>query len=134
MAAPTEVYEYGVNNSSLVDEPSSSPVILVDTLTISFTRNEELFQNVNGSTTRARYTDPTATFDFAGKIRTESGLATQHPGTLTSSLANFQDPINGFDPDAGIILFKDPSRELDRTTDFIGYSWQNLHLPFVEVA
>ena len=133
MALPQEVYEYGTSNSPLVDEADPTPAFLVDSLTINVTRTKNEFQNAEGTTTRVKYTDPKATLEFQGKIALESDLCVQHPGTLVTSLANYQSTLHGMDPSEGILVYEDPSRSLSEDQDYVGLSFTVAHYPFISV-
>ena len=131
MALPSEVLEHGTFSGGVVNEPTLSPVILVDSLTMNFTREEERRRNMNGTTTYVKYTDPTAELQLTGKISNDSGLANQEAGSSISSLANFSSTLHGIDPSEGTIIYKDPSRELSAENDFATLSFTSLYLPFV---
>lgn len=115
--------------SDLVDEPD----ILVQSLTITPARETKLYKGPNKATQGIMLTDPTITFAFKGIISAVAGLADQHPGTVIADLANFQDSIHGFDPDDGVILYQDPSRELSQE-DPAMVSFTAIQYPFVAAA
>ena len=113
----------------LVDEPN----MLVQNLSIKATREEKMFKGANKATQGVLETDPKLTFEFKAIISEFSGLSDQHPGTAVTELANFSAAIHGFDPGEGILIYKDPSRDLDNENpDMVNFSV--LHLPFVEAA
>ena len=114
--------------ASLVDEPN----ILIQSLTITPSRDEKYYK---GAATRAdegvSLTNPSLTFAFKAYVSAESGLAVQHPGTQVTELANFAAVIHGFDPAQGMMLYKDPSRELTiEDPDMVNFTV--VHKPFIE--
>lgn len=116
--------------ASLVDEPN----ILIQSLTITPSREEKFYK---GATTRAdegvSLTNPSLSFAFKAYVSAEAGLAVQHPGTQVTELANFAAVIHGFDPSQGMMLYKDPSRELTiEDPDMINFTV--VHKPFIEPA
>lgn len=128
----TAIIQWGSlpETASLVDEAN----ILIQSLTITPKREEKRYK---GASTRATegisLTDPTLTFAFKAYVATETGLAIQHPGTQVTELANFAAAIHGFDPTQGMMIYKDPSRELTiEDPDMISFTVE--HLPFVEPA
>lgn len=114
----------------LVDEPN----LLVQNLSIAGAREKKLFK---GATTKATagilLTDPTLTFSFQAIVSEFAGLADQHPGTAVTELANFADEIHGFDPEEGILLYEEPTRELS-IEDPAQVNFTVTHYPFVEPA
>jgi hypothetical protein len=109
MPAIDAIIEYGeISAQSMVDEPS----MLVQSLKITATRDK---QSWKGATTLAinalRYTNPMISFAFNALVSEIAGMCNQHPGTLVTELANFAGNIYEFDPDEGIMVFEDPSRD-----------------------
>lgn len=110
----------------LVDEPN----MLVQSLAIKAERDEKMFKGANKATQGVLETDPKLTFAFKAVISDFAGLTDQMPGTAVTELANFAAAIHGFDPTAGVLIYKDPSRDLDNENpDMVSFSV--LHLPFV---
>lgn len=117
------------DTDGLVDEPD----MLVQSLSIKATREEKMFKGANKATQGVLETDPKLTFEFKAIVSEYLGLCNQNPGTAVTELANFAGSIHGFDPADGIMIYKDPSRDLDlENPDMINFSV--LHLPFVEPA
>lgn len=114
----------------LVDEPN----LLVQSLTISATREEKLYK---GATTKATQgillIDPRLSFAFKAIISEFAGLADEHPGEAVTGLLNFADAIHGFDPEEGILVYKEPSRDLS-IEDPAMTNFTVEHFPFVEPA
>ena len=78
-----------------------------------------------------QYTDPTIVFAFKAFISAAAGLAIAHPGSQVTELANFAAARHGFDPEQGIMVYEDPSDELDNENpDAI--SFNVVGYPFVE--
>ena len=114
---------------SLVDEPN----MLVQSLSIKGQREEKMFKGANKATQGVLETDPKLTFEFKAIISEYAGLCEQNPGTQCTELANFAADIHGFDPTEGMMIYKDPSRDLDtENPDMLSFTV--LHLPFVEPA
>jgi len=92
--------------------------ILVNSLTVSATREKKVFKGTNGSTAGLRFQDPLLTFDFDGYLAAlgaddpEDSIAHAHPGTSVGAIANYTGAIYGFDPADGILVLEDPSRQL----------------------
>ena len=117
----------GAPAGTLVDEPD----MLVTSLTITPQRTEGRYRGANKATQFVTETDPILDFQFSAIIGAFSGLCDQEPGTAVASLDNFSDEIHGFDPTDGMLIFRDPSRELssDETPDSITFTVT--HFPFV---
>lgn len=111
MPAIDAIIQYGENieNSALVDEP----FLLVQSLKITPSREKQTWKRANTlAISMIRYTNPMITFAFNAIVSEINGFANQHPGTLVVSLANFAGNVYEFDPDEGIMVFEDPSRDL----------------------
>ena len=69
----------------------STPDILVQSLTVSATREEKEYRNSDGNVFALQYRNPTISFAFDGYITTKSGsgLANLEPGKRVIALANF---------------------------------------------
>ena len=106
---------------------------MVQSLTITPQRTKRTYQGGNGATFAVRLTDPLISFQFRGYISAYSGLADQHPGSEVVSLANFDAAIHGFDPSDGVMVYEDPSRELD-TENPAQASFSVFQYPFVAAA
>jgi len=115
---------------TLVDEPD----VLIQSLTITPAREEKYYK---GAASRAdegvSLTNPSLTFAYKAYVSTEAGFAIQHPGTQVTELANFASAKFGFDPTQGMMIYKDPSRELTiEDPDMVNFSV--VHKPFIEPA
>ena len=124
MPAVAALIQHGnIPSSTLLDESNSStPDILVQSLTITAARDEKAYLNASGTTFGLEYRNPTITFAFDGYLSNKTlGLANQHPGTEVTTLANFTVLTYGFDPNDGTMIFMDPNRtetntEMAKTT------------------
>jgi len=116
-----------------IDSPVDEPNILVNSLTITPSREKKTYKGESNSTVGLTFTDPLLTFAFDGYIKTNAGFADQHPGTAVASLANFDASTFGFDPADGVMVYEDPSREC--TTEEIAKAKFNVvQYPFVVTA
>lgn len=123
----TEIITHGtLPDIELVDEPN----VLVNSLSVTPTRDKQEIKGSKGEVKAVRYSNPTITFAFDGYISTLAGLADEHPGTAVASLLNFQDPIHGFDPVDGVMVYEDPSRDLS-TEDLAKVKFNIIQYPFV---
>lgn len=123
----TEIITHGtLPDIELVDEPN----VLVNSLSITPTRDKQEIKGGSGEVKALRYTNPTITFAFDGYISTLAGLADEHPGTAVASLLNFQDPVHGFDPADGVMVYEDPTRDLS-TEDLAKVKFNIIQYPFV---
>lgn len=110
----------------IVDEPS----LLVQNLTISPTREKKDYKGGNKAVQGLQYTNPLISFAFKCIISEDSELAAAHPGTAVTDLANFAAAIHGFDPGQGIMVYEDPTRDLDtENPDMVNFTVVNY--PFV---
>jgi hypothetical protein len=134
MASVPALIQYGdIPNSSLFDESNPvTPDILVQSLTVSATRDEKTYLNAQGTTFALEYRNPTITFAFDGYITTKSGdgLANKHPGTEVLTLANFTIDTFGFSPADGTMIFMDPSR-VETNTEMAKTTFSVKQFPFV---
>ena len=111
--------------------PVDEPAVLVQSLTITPGREKKEFKGTNKATAALQYTNPQLTFAFKAFISTETGLAIAHPGSQVTELANYAGAIHGFDPEQGIMIYEDPSRDLDlENPDSINFNV--VSYPFVE--
>ena len=130
MPTPAAMIQYGeLPEGGLVDEPN----LLVQSLTISPQRTKRTFQGGNGATFAVQFRDPQISFAFRGYIQAYAGMGDAHPGSEIAELANFDDTIHGFDPADGVMVFEEPSRELD-TENPAQLSATVVQYPFVEAA
>lgn len=116
------------DTATMLDEPN----VLIQSLTITPAREEKAYK---GAATQAdegiRFTNPSLTFAFKAYVSAESGFATQHPGTQVDELANFAAVKFDFDPTQGMMIYKDPSRELTiEDPDMVNFTV--VHKPFIE--
>jgi hypothetical protein len=111
--------------------PIDEPALLIQSLTITPAREKKVFKGPNKATQVLQYTDPTISFAFKAYISEETGLAVAHPGTQVTELANFAGAVHGFEPEQGIMVYEDPSRDLDNENpDAINFTVTSY--PFVE--
>src|SRR5688572_22449152 len=113
----------------LVDEPN----LLVQSLTMTPARTKRTYEGGNGATFAVRLTNPLLTFNFRGYISAYAGLADAEPGSEVTDLANYEGTIHGFDPADGVMVYEDPSRELD-TENPAQVTFNVVQYPFVEAA
>lgn len=111
--------------------PVDEPNLLVQSLTISPAREKKAYKGPNKATGALQYTDPIITFAFKAYISAAAGLAIAHPGSLVTELANFAAARHGFDPEQGIMVYEDPSDELDNENPD-SVSFNVVGYPFVE--
>lgn len=113
----------------IIDEPN----LLVQSLTITPRREKKAYKGGSKATTGLLYTDPQISFAYKAIISEESGLAVGHPGSEVTSLTNFASARYGFDPADGILVFEDPSVELDQENpDMISFTVVNY--PFIAAS
>jgi hypothetical protein len=93
------------NDVSLIDEPD----MLVQSLTVTPSREKKEYKGANGAVQGIEYKNPLITLAFNAFISDRVNLCDQHPGTTVASLANFSAARFGFDPSDGIMVFEDPS-------------------------
>ena len=126
--AITAILQYGTlpDNGTLVDEAD----LLVQSLTISATREKKAYKGTNRATQGLSYTDPTITFAFKAYLGAlNSDLGTGHPGEEVTSLANATGERHGFDS-SGTKIYEDPSTELtNEDADMV--SFNIVQYPFV---
>lgn len=110
MPAIDAIIQYGeISEQSMVDEPS----MLVQSLKITPSREKQSWKSATTLAISAlRYTNPMISFQFNALVSENSAMCNQHPGTLVVELLNFAGNIFQFDPDEGILVFEDPSRDL----------------------
>jgi hypothetical protein len=121
------IIKYGdISELGLIDEPD----LLVQSLTITPSREKQSWKGANLATRALRYTDPILTFAFTAIISAATGLANQHPGTSVADLLNFPGNIYQFDPERGIMVFEDPSRSLTLENE-AETSFNVVHYPFI---
>jgi hypothetical protein len=121
------IIKYGyISDLGLIDEPD----LLVQSLTITPTREKQNWKGANLATRALRYTDPILTFAFTAIISAVTGFANQHPGTSVADLLNFSGNVYQFDPERGIMVFEDPSRSLTLENE-PETSFNVVHYPFI---
>jgi hypothetical protein len=124
MAAVAAIIPYGnIPTSSLKDESNSvTPEILVQSLTVSASREEKEYRNSSGAIFALEFRNPTISFAFDGYITNKTGaLSNGQPGERVTTLANFTTDTFGFDPTDGVMIYMEPSRsetneEIAKTT------------------
>jgi hypothetical protein len=115
------------NDVSLLDEPD----MLVQSLTITPSREKKEYKGANGAVQGLEYKNPLMSFAFESYISERTGLCDQHPGTTVATLTNFAAARFGFDPTDGIMVFEDPSTT-QNLEDPETISFTIVHYPFVE--
>jgi hypothetical protein len=114
-----------------IDVPVDEPNILVNSLGRKAERkNKEYMGATTKAVERVREYDPRLTLSFDGWVSALAGLAVQHPGTSVASLLNFQDPIHEFDPDDGVMIYRDPE-DAGEIEEMLKIKFDVVHLPFV---
>jgi hypothetical protein len=114
MAAPTAVLTHG-SAIDLVDEPSVSSVIQVESFTFTGNRDERQSKNYDGSVFRIQKRNPHAKIALKGYQNGSglgSGISIQEAGTEIASLSNFAATRHGCDNAVGAILLDSISDEL----------------------
>ncbi len=114
-------------NVEIINEPN----MLVQDLVITPQREEKRYKGGNKATNALQYTDPTLVFGFKAIVSELAGLSDQHPGTVVTDLLNFTAAIHGFEPTQGILVYKDPSRQLN-TEDPLMLDFTVEQFPFVD--
>ena len=133
MPSVAAIIEYGtIPASELADESNSStPDVLVQSLTKSATRTMKDFKNAAGATFGIQYRDPKLSLSFDGYIaNTTTGLANQEPGTEVATLANFTADTFGFTPGDGTMVFENPVRT-ESNEDMAKMTFDVVQYPFV---
>lgn len=121
------IIRYGdISELGLLDEPD----LLVQSLTITPSREKQEWKGVNLAARALRYTNPLLTFAFTAVMTTATGLANQHPGTAVSDLLNFAGNVYQFDSERGIMVYEDPSRSLTLENE-PEVSFNVVHYPFI---
>ena len=114
---------------TLVDEAD----VLVQSLTVTPSREEKYFKGTNRADQGYSATNPKLTFAYKAIVSEYAGFADQHPGTAVAELANFAAAKFGFDPTQGMMIYKDPSLDLDNDNpDMVNFTVE--HNPFIEPA
>ena len=126
MPAVAAIIEHGsIPTASLTDETS----LLVQSVTISGTRESKEYMNASGAVQGVEERNPKITFTFDAYITEYSGLATYEPGQEVTALANFSTAKLGFSPGDGTMIFRDPTiTESNSEAAKIGFSV--VQLPF----
>jgi hypothetical protein len=113
--------------------PVDEANILIQSITITPAREKKAFKGPNKATQGLQYTDPTISFSIKAIISGSGGLATQHPGTAVTELANFSAAVHGFDPEQGTMVYEDPTDDLNNEDpDMVNFTV--VSYPFVETA
>jgi hypothetical protein len=124
------IYEYGdLSDVPLKDEPD----MLIQSLTITPSREKQSWKGANLAIRALRYTNPILTFAFTAIIVDPTGLCNQHPGTQVTSLLNYVGNVYQFDPNQGILVYEDPSREMSLENP-AECQFSVVQYPFVGVA
>ena len=129
MSATQCIIQHGTLGT--IDCPVDEPNILVNSLTLTPSREKKEYKKGKGCVGALRFQNPILSFGFDGYIQNLAGLADQHPGTAVNSLANYQAPTYGFDPGDGVMVYEDPSRECTNE-DLAKAKLNVVQYPFVE--
>jgi len=116
-------------DGTLLDEAN----LLVESLTVTPSREEKTYKGPNRSVRGISLTNPTLAFAFKARVGAYAGLAVQHPGTQVTELANFAAVRRGYDPAQGMMVLGDISDE-SNNEDPDMVSFTVTHWPFVEPA
>lgn len=134
MAAPASVIIHGTDASGdLLDEPSNTPSVLVESLTFKFTRERIEYRNRNKAFRKLKYVNPLLVMSFAGFLTSaaaSNNVGGAHVGTEVASLSNFAAERRGMDPAVGTLILEDPEDELTLEED-AKTKFNVLHAPFV---
>jgi hypothetical protein len=116
-----------VADTAFLDEPD----LLLQSLTITPQRTEGRYRGPNKATQLVTQSDPVVDLQFSGIIKDFAGFVIRGPGAAVWAVANYAAEQNGFDPADGMLIYRDPGRELssDETPDSINFTIT--HLPFV---
>lgn len=135
MAAPAEIIVHGTASlRTVVDEPSSSPTVLVESISRKGAREDVQIKNTRRTTVRVKRVNPILTLSFKGEIAQESGLAVLGPGKAVASLANFAGVYREFDPSTGTLVLGDPEDEVEVIEDRPMTTFDVVHFPYVVTA
>jgi len=114
---------------TLLDEAE----LLVQSLTVTASREKKEFKGVNRAVQGLSYTNPTLSFAFKAYLSTAAGLAIEHPGNIVASLANYAAARRGFTSAEGLMIYEDPSDEYSNDDpDLVNFTV--MQYPFVEAA
>ena len=114
MASPSATITHG-NTIDLLDEPSVSSVIQVESLSFTGNRDERQSKKFDGSVFRIQKRNPHAKIALKGYQNGAGlggGIAIQEAGTEIASLSNFAAVRHGCDNAVGAILLDSVSDEL----------------------
>ena len=114
-----------------LDMPKDEPNMLVNSLTITPSREKQEFKGGAAQVVGLRFVNPLLTFAFDGYISAVAGLADEHPGKAVTNLANYTGAIHGFDKADGVMIYEDPSREASND-DLAKAKFNVVQYPFVE--
>ena len=127
MPAVAAIIQHGtLPTASLTDETS----LLVQSVTISGTRDSKEYMGANGSIAALEERNPRVTFTYDAYVSAYTGIPTYNPGQEVTSLANFDDTVLGFAPGDGTLVFKDPVIT-QSNTDLDKIAFSVVQYPFV---
>lgn len=132
MPAVSAIIQHGnIPASTLVDESNSTtPDVLVQSLTISATRESKEYKAAGGYVFAVEERNPVITFAFDGYVSVKDGLADEHPGTAVTSLANFTESTFGFAPGDGTLIYRNPVRT-ETIDELAKVTFDVVQMPFV---
>ncbi len=106
MPAVAAIIDHGTIPAAALEDETS---LLVQSVTISATREKKTYLNASGAVQGLEYRNPTISFAFDAYITAYSGLVEYNPGQEVTSLANFASSKLGFSPGDGTLVFEDPA-------------------------
>lgn len=128
MPAVSAIIDHGsIPTASLTDETS----LLVQSVTISGTRESKEYLNASGAVQGIEERNPKITFTYDAYITDYSGLVEYNPGQEVTSLANFAESKLGFSPGDGTLVFKDPTIT-ETNTEAAKIAFSVVQYPFCE--
>ena len=134
MAAPSAVIIHGTAaTGGPVDEPSSTPGVLVESVNFKFSRERLEYRNKYKAFKKLKYVNPLLVIAFDGYITADassSNVGGRHVGSAVTSLSNFAAERRGMDPAVGTLIFEDPEDDLTLEDDD-KTKFNVLHAPFV---
>ena len=130
MAATDCIIQHGTLPE--LDCPVDEPNLLVQSVRFVPARTKREFRNAQGCVRALRFVDPQLTIEVNAQVGSIAGLANQHPGTAVESLANFTEPVHGFDPTDGVMVYEDPTRECPPEGELMTIQFSVVQYPFVE--
>ena len=113
MAAVAAIIQHGSIPATvfpLDENNSTTPSLLVQSLTVSASRNEKRYMGGSGQTVGVEYRDPVLDLKFDGYVSVEDSVTTSiHPGNAVTTVNNFSASRHGFSPSDGTKVCIDPN-------------------------